>query len=542
VSAYPIKSFSQGKGLHSALHTARQKLAGYGDRYPCAHWLPVLCQNPNAPELRYPKAKQTHRWAIAIGTAAMVSIGVFPVLFNLYSREKSFHDRTSLGENLLDDQNKNDHKTAGIRAFSNGEFDLAQQELLASLAQRPNDPEALIYLNNSRIARKQNNIRIVVSVPLATSLEVAREILRGVAQRQDEYNRTVRGNQPALEIMIGSDDNAKEIAQNLASHWAKDKKVLAVIGHNAGNASIPAAEIYEEAKLTMLSPTTYFSVPTGERNFTDHPSYIFRMQPSTFPVAGILSEYANQKFAKQTIAGCVDLESQDNKDFERNLKGYMSNPISSRIKYLSDLCTIDETSNPEKKINLLKEQGVTVIVIAPFVNKFDRSAAFARAARKVGMKLLGTPSFYTRETLNRSMMSDIIFPVSWMPYLPKTEFSKFLPAEIQTIENAQFYKRALKLWDIPTIRYEPSITWRTSMAYDSTSLLTNIIKFSGTLDREQIKNQLHSNKILLKGVTGPIGFTDAGNRVGLDRGLMVTVQSNGTPWKELEFVPIASKP
>jgi branched-chain amino acid transport system substrate-binding protein len=306
-----------------------------------------------------------------------------------------------------------------------------------------------------------------------------------------------------------------------------------VIGHNAGNASIPASKIYEEAKLPMISPTTYLSDSTQQHRYT------FRMQPSTFPVAKILFDYANQKFAKQTMAGCVDLESQDNRDFEKTLKGYMAN---SQIKYLPDLCTIDEKNNPETTINLLKSQGVSVIVIAPFVNEIDRSTAFARAARKAGMKILGTPSFYTQETLNKSMMADLVFPVSWVPHLPKTKFSQFLPTQIQTVENAQFYQRALTLWDIPTIRYEASITWRTAMAYDSAGLLTNIIQADSTVDRQKITEQLRSKKQLLVGVTGSIQFNDAGDRIGLEQGVMVTAQSNGTPWKELEFVPIAPNP
>jgi branched-chain amino acid transport system substrate-binding protein len=528
-----LTSFSQGKGLHSALHIARQKLAGYGDRYPCAHWLPVLCQNPNAPELRYPKAKKPYRIAMAAGIMALSLIGLWkgaPLLRDWYMEEQDFNARTSLGENQLDPQVETDYKTAGINAFAKGEFDRAEQHFSASLRQEANDPETLIYLNNTKIKDTQNKIRIVVSIPFKTSPYVAREILRGVAQQQNEYNQTIQGRQPFLEILIGSDDNDKIKAKNLASHWINDEKILAVIGHNAGNASIPASEIYETARLPMISPTTYVPLSADNRDYT------FRMQPNTFPISQILFNYVSRKFARQTMAGCVDRESQDNKEFEKNLKDLAKN---SSITYLENLCTIDNGSSAEDKIATLKKRGVSVIVIAPFVNELDRSLKIARAARDANIKILGTPSFYTQAILGELAMSEIVFPVSWMPHQPESKLSQLLPVTIRTQESRQYYQRALKLWNIPTVRYHPSITWRTAMSYDTTGLLTQIIRHSVALDRQQIQQQLHSSQLRFKGVTGDIKFNSTGERQDLIQGMMVTVQPSSTPWKDLEFVPIA---
>lgn len=523
-----LTTFSQGKVLHSALHTARQKLLGYSDRYPCAHWLPVLCQNPNAPELQYPKAKKTYQWAIAASLSAALAIGFLPMLLNWYMQEQSFQARSSSGENLLDRTIKNEHKLAGIKAFSKGDFDRAKIAFTESLTQQPNDPETRIYLSNLNLVQPQNKVRIVVSVPLNTSPFVAREILRGVAQRQYEYNQNRTNQMPGLEIIIGSDDNNEKITKNLAPRWAQNPNIVAVVGHNAGNASLPASKIYEEAKMPMISPTTYVTDSQDAK-------YTFRMQPNTFPVAQLLAQYANQNFVGQTMAGCVDSESHDNRSFEGNLKGIMS---KGQVKYLPDLCTIANNINPDEEIQALQRKGVKVIVIAPFVNELDRSAAVARAARRAGIKVLGTPSFYNQETLNKPMMAGIIFPVSWMPHLPKSQLTSFLPETIRTSENAQFYQRALSLWKIPTLRYEPSITWRTAMAYDSTGVITNMLSASNTIDRTTITNQLQSGKLLLEGVTGNVRFDSRGDRIGLDQGVMVTVQSDGSPGK-LEFVPIA---
>lgn len=63
-----------------------------------------------------------------------------------------------------------------------------------SLSRRSNDPEALIYLNNARIGEKET-YTIAAVVPIGTEKTSAKEILRGVAQAQNEINQQVRNKQ-----------------------------------------------------------------------------------------------------------------------------------------------------------------------------------------------------------------------------------------------------------------------------------------------------------------------------------------------------------
>lgn len=43
-----LAGFSSGKSLHQSVREAREKLQGLEDRFPCATWLPIICQNPTA--------------------------------------------------------------------------------------------------------------------------------------------------------------------------------------------------------------------------------------------------------------------------------------------------------------------------------------------------------------------------------------------------------------------------------------------------------------------------------------------------------------
>ena len=48
-----LQAFANGESLYNSVREARQKLEGLEDRYPCASWLPVICQNPAEVPLKW---------------------------------------------------------------------------------------------------------------------------------------------------------------------------------------------------------------------------------------------------------------------------------------------------------------------------------------------------------------------------------------------------------------------------------------------------------------------------------------------------------
>ncbi len=59
-----VKAFSSGFSFYLAVRQARERLQGLEDKFPCASWLPVICQNP---------AEVPMRWRIASPQAAPTS-------------------------------------------------------------------------------------------------------------------------------------------------------------------------------------------------------------------------------------------------------------------------------------------------------------------------------------------------------------------------------------------------------------------------------------------------------------------------------------
>lgn len=50
-----LQAFSSGKAFPEAVRRAREQLQGLEGTFPCASWLPVICQNPASPNFRWPQ-------------------------------------------------------------------------------------------------------------------------------------------------------------------------------------------------------------------------------------------------------------------------------------------------------------------------------------------------------------------------------------------------------------------------------------------------------------------------------------------------------
>jgi len=48
-----VKAFSRGSSFYLAVRQARERLEGLEDKFPCASWLPVICQNPAEVPMRW---------------------------------------------------------------------------------------------------------------------------------------------------------------------------------------------------------------------------------------------------------------------------------------------------------------------------------------------------------------------------------------------------------------------------------------------------------------------------------------------------------
>ena len=192
--------------------------------------------------------------------------------------------KLSTGNEILFPQGSTPEKEAAAKAIANKDYTTAESLLQQSLSKQPNDPEALIYLNNARIADSQS-YTIAVPLPIGAEETTAQEILRGVAQAQDEINQQGGINNIPLKVAIVDDRNDPETAEQIAQKLVSNPDILGVVGHFSSGVTLATAPIYQENKLVAISPTSTSVAISMEGN------YIFRTVPSDSFTSNALAGY-----------------------------------------------------------------------------------------------------------------------------------------------------------------------------------------------------------------------------------------------------------
>jgi branched-chain amino acid transport system substrate-binding protein len=431
-----------------------------------------------------------------------------PPIANSCDKETyNLNDRISLGEEILLTQDKNPDKEAGVKAFLDGDCKTAIEKLNLYRKAEPTDPEALIYLNNAKARENGNRVKIAVSVPIGQSPNIAKEMLRGVAQAQDEVNNNNSGiNGKALEVAIANDDNDSIKAAQLATKFVQDTSILAVVGHNASNASMSAAPVYQKNGLVMISPTSYAkNIIIGE--------YIFRTAPGIEAITKSISDYAIKKMKKNNFLICVD-QNPSNFSVKENFVTAIQN-AGGRINPTN--CNIAAPNfKPSEVISQAQNSRADALVLALYIDKsrsIKQGLALLQANQR-RLTLFGTSALVTQESLEEGKdINGIITSVPW--------HSTAFPGN-------PFVQNANDLWKAP-------VSWRTATSYDATKAIIAGLQKSKT--RYELQQTLSDPKFSVDGATGQIQFSSGNRKVGYDPTFPIKVQQKpGTD--KYEFVPI----
>ncbi|MFM9159406.1 MAG: ABC transporter substrate-binding protein, partial [Dolichospermum sp.] len=111
----------------------------------------------------------------------------------------------------------------------------------------------------------------------------AEEIFMGVADAQDESNKSGGKNGRLLEIIIANDGNEPQISKKLAEKLVKESDILGIIGHHASESSEVAIPIYRQKGLAIVSPSS------SSHKLKD--DVFFRVIPTTTEAAKLYEKY-----------------------------------------------------------------------------------------------------------------------------------------------------------------------------------------------------------------------------------------------------------
>lgn len=484
---------------------------------PCVSWLPILLQNPETLPLKFPPTPdlppdptiwgriQQQRSLLVILLLAIIGLGS-GLLWKSLNSPNPLEHRLSIGEEVLITSKNNTAKIQGTKAFKKQDYQNAIAYFSQSLQQNKNDPETVIYLNNARALMQGNYDCIGVSVPIGSNREIAAEILRGVATFQDKLNTQKMGrDRRSLVIEIANDDNNPAIAQEIAKYFVKETAIQAVIGHNASDASVAAAPIYQKGGLVMLSPTSF-----SDRLITlgDH---IFRMVPLS-SLTDKLANYIVKTTPKARVTSCFDGEAIDNASFATRVASKL---IDEKISYINIPCNFsDPQFKADQKINEIINQGIDTLILAPHVDRIEKALEMAKA-NQGRLTLFGSSTLLTGLTLKGGQaVNNLVLVVPW--YKDQSD---------------AFSQELAKKWG-------STRNWRTVLSYDATVAIATALSINPT--RKGIAQVLRRQDFKGKGVTGDIQFLPSGDRIpSPTTGDFVQVQLNE---KNHQFFPIDFPP
>ncbi|MCC5657512.1 ABC transporter substrate-binding protein [Nostoc sp. XA010] len=419
--------------------------------------------------------------------------------------EHSLNDSISLGEEVLLKQYTNSDKETGVKAFANSNCKTAIDSFTSYRRTNFRDPETLIYLNNAKARQKGNWLKIAVSVPIAIDPYLAEEILRGVAQAQDEVNNNNGINSKLLQVAIANDDEKPGTATKIAKALVADQEILGVVGPASSNATLEAGNVYNTEGLIAISPT---STSVNISNFS---SYVFRTVSSDEVAAQILANYMVKNLQKQKVAVFFVFGSSYSKSLTDEFIKYL--PKESKVFKEAEFNFSKSNFNAENAVKQAISQGAEVLMLASDSETLDKTYRVIRANNRK-LYILGGDNIFGQSTLKSlgKQADGMVVAIPW---------------HIGNASNSNFVKNSEKLW-------KGTVNWRTATAYDATLAISKGLQQNNT--REGLKQVLHSPNFSVDGATGTIQFTKSGDRTNKPILLVQVQQIPGTD--KYEFKPI----
>ncbi|WP_052050290.1 ABC transporter substrate-binding protein [Leptolyngbya sp. KIOST-1] len=423
---------------------------------------------------------------------------------NAPSQPGNVSNALSWGDRVLFTDAPNADMQAGATAFAGGDYATAAARFEAARQAVRNDPEALIYLNNARLGATPA-LGIAAVVPIGDNPNTARELLRGVAQAQDE---AIQAGNP-VKVLIADDRNDAGQAAAIATALVQDPAVVGVIGHGTSTTTLAAAPVYQQGGLPMIAPTsTTTELASLARTGSN---FVFRVIPSDQFTGTTLARHMLAQGQSRPI---VFYNSQSS--YSRSLQEAFSTTLGLEGGQVAKLVDLSQ-GNPTAE---LQGSGADAVVLLPDSATFDAGIAVAQL-NNGQLPVLAGDAFYRIDALQKggASLTGTVVTVPWHPL-------KSTPPFAQTSSS---------LWG-------GDVNWRTALSYDAFQALSsartagNVAPAQGQQGRSALGQALAAQGFSANGSTGAISFLPSGDRNTTV--LLVSVQPGNRSGTGFDFVPL----
>ncbi len=450
---------------------------------------------------------------VTLGTLAFIGFGVYSQWStpcppgqtkSLVVRCVLDQRKMSRGERTFFPLTSNPKRNEGLEFFQQGKYPQAAASFKEALKVKPKDSEVLIYYNNALAIQQGSPFTFAVVIPAdhvdekSELPDKAREVLRGVAQAQDQFNNRGKGglNGRLLEIVIANDSNDSNKVKQVAHDLVADPSVLGVIGHLTTKATSEALDIYQKKDLAIVSPTS-----TGTLLQHDNNDVFFRTVPSNEVTVTKLANYAF-KTGLRKVAVFYNLDPSRYSDRLRELfhNKFQANP---ECEVVEEILLSDSQQSVDQKVESVYEQ-VDAVVLFPDPEYTSQALQVASAVAQmndkrkssnqqglVEVKLLGGDALYNDTILKNGGKSieGLILALSWFREAPQSK---------------NFANKAKNFWG------GGQISWRTASSFDATQAFISTLSANAT--RSNVLRKLPYVKLAADKTSGEILKFNNGER------------------------------
>ena len=346
---------------------------------------------------------------------------------------------------------------------------------------------------------------IAAVVPIGDNPNTARELLRGVAQAQEE---SIKAGVP-IKVLIGDDRNEASQAAAIATALVQDPNVVGVIGHGTSTTTLAAAPIYQQGQLPMIAPTSttteLATLPRQGENF------VFRVIPSDQFTGTTLARHMLSLGKSKPI---IFYNSQSS--YSKSLQEAFSTTLGLEGGQVAKLVDLSQ-GNPSAD---LQGSGADAIVLLPDSATFEAAIAVAQV-NQGQLPMLAGDAFYRIDALQKggASLTGTVVTVPWHPLKSTPPFAQ----------------SASSLWG-------GDVNWRTALSYDAfqtflaAQSVSNITLASGLQGRVALGQALAGQGFSATGSTGSINFLPSGDRNSTV--LLVSVEPGNRSGTGFDFVPL----
>lgn len=368
----------------------------------------------------------------------------------------------SQGEKILLTGGKADaEKQAGAAAFVGKNWDDAIAKYQQAAKTDPNDPETKIYLNNATAQKTGNPLTIAVVVPIGASPDAAKEVLRGAALYQDQFNKSPTVPGRLLEIVVVNDEVGKTVS--IAQDLVNSPSVLGVLGHGIDSSSQDAIKTYETAGLAAISPVSSSVYIDSSNKATLKLTKLLEKTDEMLKtylqkLGETVANYANKNHSPAAIAIFYNSDSVYSKQLKELLVVEVPKASGKIVKEVD--IKAGATFDAKSAVADASKAGANVVFMAMSKDQVEQAIAIAQANKDTSppLALMGGSELYNPTTLIKGgdAIKDLVLAVPW-----------------RWEKDDPFSKQASEMW-------KGRVSWRTATAFDATQALTAAISSNPT--------------------------------------------------------------